>query len=46
MRLSKDSKLIKLLKSLYYDLVCPILEYGSVIWDPYIVFDSDQLERV
>ncbi|XP_022164892.1 uncharacterized protein LOC111029945 [Myzus persicae] len=35
MRLSKDFKLSKSLKSLYCALVRPILEYGSVIWDPY-----------
>jgi len=46
MRLSKDFKLAKSLKFLYCALVCPILEHGSIIWDPYTVSDSDKLERV
>ncbi|XP_022178173.1 uncharacterized protein LOC111039148 [Myzus persicae] len=46
MRLSKDFKLSKSLKSLYCALVRPILEYGSVVLDPYTVFDINQLERV
>ncbi|KAL4088860.1 hypothetical protein QTP88_023944 [Uroleucon formosanum] len=46
MRLSKDFKLSKSLKSLYCALVRPILEYGSVVWDPYTVSDINQLERV
>ncbi|KAE9534095.1 hypothetical protein AGLY_008831 [Aphis glycines] len=46
MRLSKYFKLSKSLKSLYYALIRPILEYGSVVWDPYTVSDINQLERV
>ncbi|XP_026811172.1 uncharacterized protein LOC113552503 [Rhopalosiphum maidis] len=46
MRLSKDFKMSKSLKSLYCALVRPILEYGSVVWDPYTVSDINQLERV
>ncbi|KAL4082753.1 hypothetical protein QTP88_029626 [Uroleucon formosanum] len=46
MRLSKDFKLSKSLKSLYCALVRPILEYGSVVWDPYTVSDINQLGRV
>ncbi|XP_025206288.1 cilia- and flagella-associated protein 61-like [Melanaphis sacchari] len=46
MRLSKDFKLSKSLKSLYCALVRPILEYGSVVWDPYTASDINQLERV
>lgn len=38
MRLSKNLKLVKQLKSLYCALVHPISEYGSVIWDLYTVF--------
>lgn len=43
MRLSKDFKLVK---SSHCALVRPILEYGSIIWYPYTVSDSDQLERI
>jgi len=38
---------MKSIKSLYCASVCPVLEYGSLLWDPYYtVPDSDQLERV
>jgi len=43
MRLSKDFKLVK---SSHCALVCPILEYRFIIWYPYTVSDSDQLERI
>lgn len=46
MRLSKDFKLAKSLKSLYLDSVRPISEYGFVILDSYTVFDLDELEHV
>ncbi|XP_015378225.1 PREDICTED: uncharacterized protein LOC107172450 [Diuraphis noxia] len=46
MRLSKDFKLSKSFKSLYCALVRPILEYGTVVWDPYTVSDINQLKRV
>lgn len=41
MRLSNVFKLMKLLKYLYYVLVCSILEYGSILWYPCTVFDSN-----
>jgi len=46
MCLSRDFKLMKSIKYLYCALVRPILEYGSLLWDPYTVSDSDQLEHV
>ncbi|KAE9528708.1 hypothetical protein AGLY_012283 [Aphis glycines] len=42
----KDLKLSKSLKSLYCALVRPILEYRSIVWDPYTVSDINQHERV
>jgi len=30
----------------YCSLVCPIVEYGAVIWDPHDLNDSLRLERV
>ena len=30
----------------YLTLVRPILEYASPVWDPYLIKDSDQIERV
>ena len=27
-------------------LVCPILEYASPLWDPHLIKDSDQIEKV
>ena len=30
----------------YLTLVCPILEYASPIWDPHLVKDRDQIEKV
>lgn len=46
MRPSKDIKSGKSLKSSYTASGRPVLEYGSTIWDPYTVSDSDQLESV
>jgi len=46
MRFSKHLRLSRSLKSLYCALVRPILEYGSVVWNPYTVAGSNQLERV
>lgn len=34
------------MKNLYCSLVRPILEYGSILWDPYTSTDSVMLERV
>ena len=30
----------------YLTLVCPILEYASPLWDPHLVRDCDQIEKV
>jgi hypothetical protein len=45
-RISNEFKLTHSLKNLYCALVRPIIEYGSVLWDPYTSSDSYQLERV
>ncbi|XP_025425705.1 uncharacterized protein LOC112694457 [Sipha flava] len=46
MRISKEFNLSSSLKTLYCSLVRSLLEYSSVLWDPYTVSDSCQLERV
>jgi len=46
MRLSKDFQLGISFKTLYCALVRPILEYGSVVWDPHTANNSRHLERV
>jgi hypothetical protein len=46
MRISAFFKLSTPLKALYCELVRPILEYGSVLWDPNSVSASLQLEKV
>ncbi|XP_050540411.1 uncharacterized protein LOC126905062 [Daktulosphaira vitifoliae] len=46
MRLAKDFKQGLSLKVLLCSIVRPILEYGSVVWDPYTALGSLQLERV
>ncbi|XP_025192863.1 uncharacterized protein LOC112592916 [Melanaphis sacchari] len=46
MRLSKDFQFDISIKTLYCALVRPILEYGSVVWDPHTANDSRHLERV
>ena len=33
-------------KQLFTTLVCPILEYGSVIWDPQYAVHSDKIESI
>ena len=33
-------------ESAYKGLVCPILEYGSTIWDPQSILLQDELEKV
>lgn len=45
-RVSKKCNLSSPLKTIHYSLVHSIIEYGSVLWDPYTVTDSCQLERV
>jgi len=44
--ISKEFNLSFSLKSLYCSLILSILEYASVLWNPYAVTDSCQLERV
>ncbi|XP_050548415.1 uncharacterized protein LOC126910061 [Daktulosphaira vitifoliae] len=46
MRLAKDLKQGLSLKVLFFSIVRLILEYGSVVWDPYTALGSLQLERV
>ncbi|XP_022175933.1 uncharacterized protein LOC111038911 [Myzus persicae] len=46
MRISKEFNLSSSLKTIYCSLVRSLLEYASVLWDPYTVSDSCQLERV
>jgi Reverse transcriptase (RNA-dependent DNA polymerase) len=45
-RIAGEFKLSNSLKSLYCALVRPIVEYGSVVWDPHTADDCKQLERV
>jgi hypothetical protein len=45
-RVSSEFKLTNSLKSLYCALVRPILEYGSVVWDPHCSDLRRQLEGV
>jgi len=45
-RVSSEFKLKNSLKSLYCALVRPILEYGSVVWDPHCSDLGHQLEGV
>jgi hypothetical protein len=45
-RVATEFKLVFPLKALYCSLVRPILEYGSVIWDPQTACNSVMLERV
>lgn len=45
-RLSRGFQFQKSIKAPYCSLVCPILEYGSVIGDPYNSGDSNQLKRM
>jgi hypothetical protein len=45
-RIASEFKFETSLKSLYCALVRPILEYGSVIWDPHCADACRQLERV
>ncbi|XP_050546069.1 uncharacterized protein LOC126908201 [Daktulosphaira vitifoliae] len=45
-RLSREFKLGSSVKILFCSLVRPILEYGSVVWDPHTAENARQLERV
>jgi len=45
-QVATEFKLVSPLKALYCSLVRPILEYGSVIWDPQTACNSIMLERV
>ena len=42
--LSKCSKEVK--STAYLSLVCPILEYSSSVWDPYLLSDIQSIEKV
>lgn len=46
MTLAKDFCLGMSIKSLFCALVRPTLEYGVVVWNPYTVSYSRQLERI
>lgn len=45
-RVSIEFKLLAPLKALYCALVRSILEYATVIWDPYTATSRNQIERV
>ncbi|KAE9539518.1 hypothetical protein AGLY_004770 [Aphis glycines] len=45
-RISSEFKLHQSLEILFCSLVRPILEYGSVIWDPHLSIDSLMIEWV
>jgi len=45
-RTSKEFRLSSSLKALYCSLVRPILEYSSILWDPFTAADSSCIERV
>lgn len=45
-RQTRDFKDIFSVKTLYVHLVRPILEYGSLVWNPYYNNSIDRLERV
>ena len=42
--LSKSS--IKVKSAAYLSLVCPILEYSSSVWDPYLLTDIQSIDKV
>ena len=42
--LSKCSKKVK--STAYLSLVCPILEYSSSVWDPYLLTDIQSIEKI
>lgn len=43
---SKEFRLSSSLKALYCSLVRPLLEYSSILWDPFTAADSSCIERV
>jgi len=45
-RITTEFKLASPLKALNCSIVRPILEYGSIIWDPYTAKNAIMLERV
>jgi hypothetical protein len=45
-RTSKEFRLSSSLKALYCSLVRPLLEYSSILWDPFTAADSSCIERV
>jgi len=45
-RISKEFNLYSSLKTIYCSLVRSLLDYASVLWDPYTLAASCQLERV
>lgn len=45
-RISSEFKLTSPVKALYCSLVRPLLEYGSVLWDPHTASNSALIERV
>lgn len=45
-RFSSNFNITYSLKNVYCVLIRPIIEYGSIIWDPYTSSDSSLLERV
>lgn len=45
-RWSKEFSDSSITKQLYIALVRPIIEYGSIIWDPYYNLHSDRIESV
>ena len=42
--LSKYTKNVK--STAYLSLICPILEYFSLVWDPYLLADTQSIEKV
>ncbi|KAL5240272.1 hypothetical protein ACI65C_007682 [Semiaphis heraclei] len=45
-RLIKDFRLVSSLKTFFCALVRPILEYGTVLWNPHTADNARQIERV
>ncbi|KAL4120626.1 hypothetical protein QTP88_013284 [Uroleucon formosanum] len=46
MRMMNEFKLVGSLKTVYCSFVRSLLEYVSVLWDPFVVIDSCHVERV
>lgn len=45
----RNTKLFKSARchyNLYFALICSLVEYGSVVWEPYLAKDPIRLERV